>query len=82
MLRGEEPDREARREAWELVAARRLADRDALDDLFDRMLRLRVAIAREAGFDTYVDYAYRSRERFDYGVDDARRFHEGIERVA
>src|SRR3954469_2177743 len=51
----EETDREVRREAWELVAARRLADREVLDDLFDRMLKLRVAIAQEVGFPNYVE---------------------------
>ncbi len=77
----EEPDRETRQEAWELVAARRLADADKLDELFDRMLKLRVAIANEAGFDSYTEYAYRSRERFDYGVEQAVAFQEAIERV-
>src|SRR3954454_12706424 len=42
----EETDRALRQEAGELVAARRLADRDRLDELFDRMLRLREEIAR------------------------------------
>jgi oligoendopeptidase F len=77
----EETDRALRQEAWELVAARRLADRATLDDLFDRMRRLRSEIAREAGFENYVAFAYRQRERFDYGVEDARRFQEAIERV-
>ena len=36
----EETDRALRKEAWELVAARRLVDRDTLDELFDRMLVL------------------------------------------
>lgn len=77
----EEPDRERRQRAWELVAQRRLQDRDALDDLFDDMTRLRGEIAREAGFDTYTDYAYRNRERFDYGPVDVRRFRDAIETV-
>lgn len=77
----EENDRGLRRTAWELVAERRLADRETLDELFDRMAALRVAVAREAGFENFVDYAFRLRERFDYGVDDTVRFHEAIERV-
>ena len=59
----------------------RLADRDALDDLFDRMLALRVEVAREAGFANYVDYSFRNRERFDYSAADTLHFHEAIERV-
>ena len=77
----EEVDRGERRQAWELVAQRRLADRETLDDLFDQMLEPRLAIAREAGFDSFVDYSFRNRERFDYGVADALSFHEAVERV-
>src|SRR6185312_15148521 len=77
----EEHDRTLRQTAWELVAQRRLADKDMLDDLFDRMIGLRVAIAREAGFSSFVDYAFRHRERFDYGVEETIRFQEAIERV-
>jgi oligoendopeptidase F len=77
----EEIDRAVRQEAFELTAARRLQDRDVLDDLFDRMLVLRVEIAKEAGFDSYVDFAYRQRERFDYGVAEALQFQKAVERV-
>ncbi len=77
----EETDRAVREEAWRLVAARRLADRDALDDLFDGMVAPRVEVAREAGFPDYVEYAFRNRERFDYSIADTVRFHDAIERV-
>ena len=77
----EETDRTLRQEAWEAVARRRLQDKDALDDLFDRMLNLRVEVAREAGFANYVEYSFRNRERFDYGIADTTRFHRAIEEV-
>ncbi len=77
----EEPDRALRQEAWEVVARRRLQDRDALDELFDRMRGLRAEVAREAGFGSFTDYAYRLRERFDYGVTEAVAFQNAIARV-
>lgn len=77
----EETDRSLRQEVWEKIAARRLRDRQAFDDLFDRMRGLRGEIAQEAGFPNYVDYAYKVRERFDYDESDARKFHDGIERA-
>jgi oligoendopeptidase F len=77
----EETDRATREEAWRLVAARRLTDRDALDSLFDELLKLRCEIAREAEFSSYTDFAYRQRERFDYGVKDATQFQNAIEAV-
>ncbi len=77
----EETDRPLRQAAWEAVAARRLVDRDTLDDLFDRMITLRQEIAREAGFPSFTEYAYRLRERFDYGVPEATAFQDAIAKV-
>jgi len=77
----EENDRAVRQTAWELVANRRLEDRAELDELFDRMIKLRVETAKAAGFSNYVDFAYRSRERFDYGIKEAVEFQTAIERV-
>ncbi len=77
----EETDRVRREGVWRAVADRRLKDCEALDDLFDRMVELRGRIAREAGFSDYVEYAYRSRERFDYGPREAEAFRSAIERL-
>lgn len=77
----EETDRGVRQEAWELVAERRLADKEALDGLFDRMVKLRVEVAKEAGFGDYVAYAYKLRERFDYGQKEAQAFRDAVEKV-
>ena len=45
------------------------------------MMTLRIEVAREAGFTSYVDFAFRQRERFDYGIDDALKFHSAVEHV-
>ncbi len=75
----EEPDRGLRREAWELTARRRLDEADAFDSLFDRLLQLRDTIARNAGFESYVEYAFADRGRFDYTPGDCLEFHAAIE---
>ena len=36
-------------------------------------------MAKNAGFANYIDYAFRSRRRFDYTPADCLRFHEAIE---
>ena len=77
----EETDRALRQSAWEPVAARRLVDRDTLDDIFERMITLRQEVAHEAGFPSFTEYAYRLRERFDYGVAEATAFQDAIEKV-
>lgn len=75
------PDRSKRQEAWEKVAARRLKDRDALETIFDEMVRLRHQIAVNAGCRDYREYAFRDMERFDYTPADCERFHATVERV-
>lgn len=77
----EETDRARREEAWRRVAARRLKDREALEDLYDEMVRVRTRIARQAGFANYRDYAFRAKGRFDYTPADCVRFHRAVERV-
>ncbi len=75
----EEPDQGLRKEAWEAVARRRLAERDAFDDQFDALLGLRDRMARNAGFANYRDYAFKARGRFDYGPAECEAFHDAIE---
>lgn len=75
----EEPDRALRKEAWELVADRRLAESEKLDEIFEELLKLRRQIGSNAGYSNYRDYAFRERARFDYGPEDCLRFHEAIE---
>jgi oligoendopeptidase F len=77
----EETDRALRQEAWELVARRRLQDRDAIESIFDDLLKLRERIGRNAGFADYRAYAFRHRERFDYTPEDCLRFHDAVEQT-
>jgi oligoendopeptidase F len=72
-------DRSQREAAWRAVADRRLADESTLDSLYDEMIGLRHTIAKNAGFDSYVGYAFKSKHRFDYGVKECLAFHKGIE---
>jgi len=74
-------DRPVRHSAWELVASRRLQDRQQLDDIFDRLLKLRQTQAQNAGCDDYRAYAFRRNERFDYGVKECEQFHAAVEKV-
>lgn len=75
----EEPDRALRQEAWQLVADRRLAEADKLEDLFDGLVKLRERIAANAGFGNYRDYAFRRLRRFDYSPSDCFAFHTAIQ---
>jgi oligoendopeptidase F len=74
----EETDRAVRQQAWELVANRRLAEADKLEDLFDELVRLRERIASNAGFGNYRDHAFRRLRRFDYSPEDCFAFHAAV----
>lgn len=74
----EEPDRPLRQEVWEMVAKRRLQERDKFEDQFDQLVKLREQIAANAGFKNYRDYAFRSKGRFDYGPEDCVKFHDAV----
>ena len=75
----EEPDRATRKEAWELVANRRLQEHERFEELFDQLSSVRQQIANNAGFANYRDYAFRRLCRFDYTPSDCTRFHDAVE---
>ena len=77
----EEPDRDLRERAFHLSADRFLKDSATLDELYDRMVRLRDRIARNADCKDYREYAFKSMERFDYSPEDCLAFHDAIEQV-
>jgi oligoendopeptidase F len=62
------------------VAKRRLQEADKFDDIFDRQIKLRTQIAKNAGFENYRDYAFRRLGRFDYTPEDCTQFHDAVER--
>ena len=76
----EEPDRSVREGAWRARVEARLADAPLYDEMFDKMLELRQQIARNAGFDNYLDYKFQEYKRFDYTPEDCRAFHAAIEK--
>jgi oligoendopeptidase F len=76
-----EQDRSVRERAFRMGAAAYLEHRDELATLFDRMVNVRHALAVEAGFDNYRDYAFTAKYRFDYSAADCVRFHDAVERA-
>ncbi len=77
----EETDRATREEAWRGIWDRRHVDRDRIEEIFDRMIELRGAMARNAGLGNFRDYLFKRRHRFDYTPADCEAFHRGAESV-
>lgn len=75
----QDPNRDTRERAWRLIMARYAQDREALDELYIKMLRLRRQVARNAGFDSFRAYQWQDLNRFDYTPEDCFTFHDAIE---
>ncbi len=75
----EEPNRTLRQEAWELVAKRRLQDVEKCEEIMDELVQLRHQIAKNAGFNNYLEFIFRQKGRFDYTPADCVKFHDAIE---
>ena len=73
-------DRKVRMEAWELSERRRLADADALDQIYEEQVKLRASMAKNAGFDSFRDYTFSKLERFDYTPRDCYDYHDAVEK--
>lgn len=75
-----DPNRKVREEAWKAITARRLQDTDKLNELFNKLLKLRHQVALNAGFENFRDYMFQAMGRFDYTPHDCYKFHEAIEK--
>jgi len=72
------PDRQLRETVFRKIAARRLQDKDQLNELFDQLLVRRQQVAKNAGFDNYRDYKFKELGRFDYTPEDCFAFHAAV----
>ena len=77
----EEPDRAVRQETWELSANRRLQDHEKIDQLFQDMFERREQMAENADCENYLEYSWKSWQRFDYSPQDCRDFADAIDAV-
>ena len=75
-----EPDRDVRERAFRASTMPYMDSHDELAVLFDRMRGLRQQVAHNAGFESFRDYVFRAKLRFDYTPADCERFHDAVER--
>lgn len=75
----ENPNRQLREEVYRKVQQRRYQDREALNELFHKLVEKRHQVALNAGFANFRDYKFKELGRFDYTPQDCYRFHESVE---
>lgn len=74
----ESHDRNLREEVYKKIQERRLHDKDAMHDLYTKLIEKRHQIALNAGYQNYRDYKFVELGRFDYTKDDCFQFHEAV----
>jgi oligoendopeptidase F len=73
-------DRKVREDAYMKIAERRYQDKDKLDELFNKLLKLRHEVAQNADFENFRDYMFTAMGRFDYQPQDCFAFHDAVEK--
>ncbi len=74
-------DRVTRERAWRSAVERQLQDREAINELWEKFLQLRLKIATNADFRDYRSFRWKQLMRFDYTPEDCERFQDSIEKV-
>lgn len=71
-------DRAVREEAYRKIYDRRYQDKETLDELYNKLIKLRHQVALNAGFANFRDYMFAALGRFDYTPEDTFEFHQAV----
>jgi M3 family oligoendopeptidase len=71
-------DRSIRRQAAQVEWAFFEQNSAALDDIFDRLVKVRTSMARDLGYDNFIALGYKRMRRTDYDAADVARYRDEI----
>lgn len=74
-------DRNERKEAYDNSVKARLSIVSENDEIFNKLIALRVKMADNAGFDNYTDFRFKQMERLSYTLEDTKKFHKAVREV-
>lgn len=77
----ESPDREERKEAYLTWAKLYEGISDKLDSQYDKLVKVRVRMAKKLGLPDYTTLGYLDMHRADYGPEEVARFREQVRTV-
>lgn len=78
----ESTDRELRKQAYLAKWSFFSAHEQQLDDIYDKMVKLRTGMARKLGYQSFVELGYYRMARTDYNAADVARFRELVLKYA
>ena len=71
-------DRAERKAAFEAWAKLYENVSETLDKQYDKLVKIRCTIAKRLGFNSFIDYVYPARGRFDYDAEKVAAFREAV----
>lgn len=71
-------DRATRKEAYEAMGTELNRHADALDDIFDRLVKVRTRMARKLGHENFLQLGYNRMERVGYGIKEVEAFRANV----
>lgn len=71
-------DRAVRQRAWQAMAERQLQDRQTINQLWEKFMRVRGELYQNAGMESYRAYRWKQMLRLDYTPQDSQRFDRAI----
>ena len=74
----EDPDRSTRQAAAEASWGFMQANQSELDDIYDKLVKIRHKMARKLGYENFIQMGYDRYGRTDYDHEDVARFRAGI----
>ncbi len=74
----ESTDRLERKEAFEAWADLYESVSDKLDETYDKLIPLRLKIAKSCKYDNYIDYIYKARQRYEYTSKEVEQFRDSV----
>ncbi len=73
-------DRAVRKAAAEAIGRGLMAHAEELDDIFDRLVKVRDAMAKKLGFENYIKLGYLNMDRKDYDRGDVEQFRANVKK--
>lgn len=71
-------DRDVRKASSVKVAEFMSSIEDKLDDIYDKLVKVRTRIANKMGYDNYIDYGYLCLNRSDYNSKDVANYRKQV----
>jgi len=75
------PERNTREELWRLLSDRQLEDREKVNEIWGKLMEVRLLLAENADKNDYRAFSWQQRTRLDYEPADSLQFVDAVEEV-